>query len=521
LTQFRIPGTEQIPLRPRRELGDLAVHPSGDVYVIDAPITVFVPPDQEPTPHRVVRFTSEGEFVQEWGGTGSAPGQFFSPTGIAVGAEGNVLVADAGNQRIQTFAPDGTVLDVWGSEAWRVGERATPVAVQRAPGEALAVAPLRIAVAPDGMVWIGSLDGIRQFASDGAFLRAWPQPRLDINESMAFDAEGNLYVTVSGTMPGHVQVYGREGQLRGDWGITGFPSRIAVDAAGSVYVSGGSDAPLQKFDGQGRLLTSWGGPNPNPAPGELNSPQGIAVDAVGLVYVADLGNHRVQRFSAMGVSLAQWSRESLDLGRALQPVAVAVGPRGEVTILDNRRSIVQVSSTGRLLREWPVTENADCSSVAVDPQGRVYVAADVIRVFDARGKPLASWTNAVPGAGPGAEPWAVAVDAAGHVYVTGLVPNTLLKFTADGTLFDTWSDADMAGWALAVDAVGNVYVGQYRFVQKWSEEGVLLATWGTGDQQEPGYPEVNGVAVDGEGYVYVVEGMNNLVKKFAQRGQAA
>ena len=42
-------------------------------------------------------------FEFEWGGEGSGPGEFNGPTAIAVDKDGNVLVADNANRRIQKF----------------------------------------------------------------------------------------------------------------------------------------------------------------------------------------------------------------------------------------------------------------------------------------------------------------------------------------------------------------------------------------------------------------------------------
>jgi hypothetical protein len=257
----------------------------------------------------------------------------------------------------------------------------------------------------------------------------------------------------------------------------------------------------------------------------MDDPEGIAVDSERNVYVADAGNHRVQRFTDTGIFLGQWTGENLGLGRVLKPFDVAVGPRGDVAILDDRRFIVLASRDGCLLAEWSVTDDAQCSSIAVDPGGRVYVAADVVRVFDARGKSLASWPSAPEESGFRREPWAVAVDGVGQVYVTGLQPSAVSTFTAEGVPLATWDGAGMGGEEflgfpeLAVDAAGNVYVAHYTLVQKWSRDGVLLVSWDTADPQEAGLPFASGVAVDSDGSVYIVEGLNNQVKKFAQRGQ--
>jgi hypothetical protein len=120
----------------------------------------------------------------------------------------------------------------------------------------------------------------------------------------------------------------------------------------------------------------------------------------------------------------------------------------------------------------------------------------------------------------------VAVDGAGQVYVTGLQPNAVSKFTTEGIPLTIWDGAGMGGEELlgspelAVDAAGNVYVAHYTLVQKWSGDGVLLASWDIAGPQEAGLPFASGVAVDVDGSVYIVEAYNNLVKKFAQRGQA-
>jgi DNA-binding beta-propeller fold protein YncE len=50
-------------------------------------------------------FDSQGTFLLEFGSYGRGDGQFDGPWGVAVGATGNIFVTDAGNNRIQVFAP--------------------------------------------------------------------------------------------------------------------------------------------------------------------------------------------------------------------------------------------------------------------------------------------------------------------------------------------------------------------------------------------------------------------------------
>src|SRR2546426_229589 len=53
-------------------------------------------------------------FVLKWGSWGFGPGQFEYPYGLAADAQGNVYVADKGNDRIQKFRGDGTFIRQWG-----------------------------------------------------------------------------------------------------------------------------------------------------------------------------------------------------------------------------------------------------------------------------------------------------------------------------------------------------------------------------------------------------------------------
>lgn len=46
-------------------------------------------------------FNTEGEFLLKFGSNGEGNGQFNAPTGVAVDANGNIIVADWGNSRIQ------------------------------------------------------------------------------------------------------------------------------------------------------------------------------------------------------------------------------------------------------------------------------------------------------------------------------------------------------------------------------------------------------------------------------------
>lgn len=77
---------------------DVAWDKAGNIYVADG----------IGTNSRVAKFDKDGRFIKHWGSTGSAPGQFNGVKALAIDAQGNVYVADAGNKRIQVFDAEGT-----------------------------------------------------------------------------------------------------------------------------------------------------------------------------------------------------------------------------------------------------------------------------------------------------------------------------------------------------------------------------------------------------------------------------
>lgn len=62
-------------------------------------------PVPSPFPHQV--YSADGEFLFKFGSHGEGNGQFNAPTGVAVDSNGNIIVADWGNSRIQVSRSQG------------------------------------------------------------------------------------------------------------------------------------------------------------------------------------------------------------------------------------------------------------------------------------------------------------------------------------------------------------------------------------------------------------------------------
>lgn len=214
--------------------------------------------------HKVVVYRASGEVVREFGRKGAADGEFNQPGGLLFLPEGNLLVADQCNHRIQKLAPDGTFLAQWGGYG-------------TAPGQF------------DGLGTKGSRFGGPHF--------------------IARDSQGRLYTTEG--MQGRVQQFAPDGTFLAKWGDKGDepggfgeytfgnlphsmgPIGIAIDRHDRVYVSSLNNR-VQCFDTQGRFLfgiTGTGAEND-----ELLHPHGMAFDRQGGFYIADAGNQRILKF---------------------------------------------------------------------------------------------------------------------------------------------------------------------------------------------------------------------------------
>src|SRR5436190_15566299 len=127
-----------------------------------------------------------------------------------------------------------------------------------------------------------------------------------------------LPATVGAQPPVYLTQWGSFGQGDGQFF---YPTGVAIDAAGDVYVADLGNSRIQKFTSTGTYLTQWG--SPGTGNGQFSSPSGVATDAVGDVYVADLNNYRVQKFTSTGTYLTQWGSGGLDDGQFGAPYGVA------------------------------------------------------------------------------------------------------------------------------------------------------------------------------------------------------
>ena len=88
-------------------------------------------------------FDPRGRFMFNFGRKGSQDGELMRPTGVAVGHDGNIIVADRDNHRIQVFSSEGRFVTKFGTKGDGDGQLNDPHGLALTPEGNIIVADFR------------------------------------------------------------------------------------------------------------------------------------------------------------------------------------------------------------------------------------------------------------------------------------------------------------------------------------------------------------------------------------------
>ena len=283
------------------------------------------------------------------------------------------------------------------------------------------------------------------------------------------------------------------------------PSPIAAQNGWSVSILAGQPGVRGSADGAA-------------ADARFQSPGGISVDASGNVYIADTGNNTIRKVSRSG------------------SVSTLAGQAGKAGSEDGN------GSSARFLAPL---------GIAVDGVGNVYVAefaSDMIRKITPEGSVStlagsAGNPGSADGAGDNAQfrnPWSVAVDSTGNVYVADKSNFAIRQITPTGRVstfagflgkpgntdgpgsYARFSDPE----GVAVDSAGNVYVADtgnntIRIISSFGMVKTLAGkagrageTGGVGDKAR--FSNIQSIATGERGSLYVLDG--DAIRKITSDG---
>jgi NHL repeat-containing protein len=237
-------------------------------------------------------------YSTKWGSLGSGLGQFDDPRGIAV--YGNfVYVVETVNRRVQRFSLTGTGPAILIDKGCNAGQLDYPY---------------DITTDASGNLYVTN---VAQSCSGG-------------NDSFRkYTSSGSLLLTVGSFGPG-------DGQFK-------FPTGIAVDATGNIFVCDRDNNRVQKFNASGIFVAKVGGTASGAGNGQFNKPTAVSTDPSGNVYVVDAVNHRVQKFTNTLGYISQNATFVAPAGIEVDPIArhVLVSDDFKIKVLN-----LDLTSTG-------------------------------------------------------------------------------------------------------------------------------------------------------------------------------
>ena len=450
------------------------------------------------------------------------------PKGLALDTNGNLYIADNLGCRIRKVTKDGIITTIAGTGACNLspddGSPATSATLNN---------PNAIAVAPSGSIYVAEYSRIRKFSPGGAITTVVG----GLSGSLAFDFAGSLYVAsgsqiFKATADGGVTTVAGRANTIGDTGDGGpalnatFDSIVgmAINPAGDLIIA---DGTIRRISPDGivhtiasaascdvaSLYRAWAG-----GVGE------VAVDPSGNIYVGVLLGDVLRRITPAGIvgDVAGTDHPGYvgDGGPAMEaqlstPQDVAVDAAGNLYIADYGNSRVR----------------------KVSPAGVITtVAGNGTAGFSGDGGPA---TSAQLGG-----PTALAIDSAGNLFVSEYLNNRVRKVNPDGIIStaagtDRCCDLGDGGPAtnafvpmphgIAVDSAGNLYIAEWpdSRIRKVTPEGNISTIAGNGTRglSGDGGPATDaqlncpwGVAVDGNGDVFVADNQNSRLRKISPDG---
>jgi len=333
--------------------------------------------------------------------------------------------------------------------------------------------------------------------------------------NLAFDAGGNFYiadsdnlrvrkVNASGTIT-TVAGNGAKGYAGNNGPATNaslyYPSGVAVDASGNVYIADDENYRVRKVSAKGVITTlagtgsgAYSGDNGAATNAAVNYPQGVACDAAGNVYIADTFNNRIRKVGTNGIittvagngTPAYSGNNGAATSASLYwPSGVTVDTAGNLFIADTLNERVRKVGTNGIITtvagngvagyggDGGLGTSASLSgpaAVAVDSWGNIYIADNnnnLIRRVATNGVITSVAGNVASAGGSGgysgdgtaatnawlASPQGVGFDAAGNLYISDTINNRVrrvLLYASQPTLL--------------LNSVGAVNAGNYSVV---------------------------------------------------------
>ena len=494
---------------------------------------------------------------------------FSEPHGLAFGPQGDLYIADKGNRRVRKLSTDGIVSTVAGGGGMSI--------YQPSPAhQALFYEMWDVAVDSKGVIYVADGPSIRRIGTDGITSLFYGGMALT---SWAVDVDANDIVYFTDAVYRTVWRSRFPGQFE-QWGVAAspqdalsWPVSIAALGDGSVLVGDMGGGGIYRISNAG-VLSWWvrgdgalvqGAPLDAARNWPFSSPDALAAGRNDRIAVADAWQHTIARVSssrAVSKLIGDPIRGATDgasaEARFRDPQAVAIGPSGDLYIVDTRRLRKIDAVTGQVSTIVGSVNDSDgnsvidsTSSIAVDRDGRIFFTRPnrhIISRIDPNGtiSVLAGrdgregYADGVGSSAAFTYPSGLVVDPRGDLLVADRGNRVIRRITPSGEVSTFVGTAGVPGTSdgkgtsaqfayptlLAISEDGVLYVGDASRIRKVTSEGEVTTLAGSqegwsidGRGAEAQFGFLHGLTVGSDGIVYVTEARGSFVRAVEPNGQ--
>lgn len=237
---------------------------------------------------------------------GGEPGQFLDPRDIAVLSNGNLVVADTGNRRVQIFDSQYRYLQALTGDEFPFEE---PLAVGANSQDEI-------------LVLDSTLQWVYRYDADGNFIDRFggPTARLFHPRGMTIFEDDSIALTDTGTA--RLALFGPDGTQAGSIGGLGDgpgqlnePTDVLKDLQGTYFVVEAENNRIQRLDAAGNPLNQW----EIPPAYAYNGPH-LAFAPDGTIFMTESQSDLLLRYMPSGILLDQW--QSIDSVNLVNPVGI-------------------------------------------------------------------------------------------------------------------------------------------------------------------------------------------------------
>ncbi len=477
----------------------------------------------DPTDGTIWVADDDNDRIQHFSATGTYIGQFkscYDPGAVEVDASGNLYLACSSANLVQKYSDTGAVLKKiagYGS------------------GEGQVIFPLDLALDAEGDLWVADTgnDRVSEFDPTSGFVGSITLGSLSNPWGVDVAPNGNVWVTEPGTYH-RVSVYDAKGKLLFRFGSEGsaagqfaFNADVEV-AAGYAWVTDAVNDRVQVFDEGGKYVTQFGEEGTGAGQIKTDWWLRIAVSPEGDLWLTDAGNERVQRWSAGSLDVSYdlaFGSKGTGNGQFNVLTDVAIDPTdGTIWVADDDNDRIQhFSATGTYIGQFKSCY--DPGAVEVDASGNLYLAcssANLVQKYSDTGAVLKKIAGYGSGEGQVIFPLDLALDAEGDLWVADTGNDRVSEFDPTSGFVGSITLGSLSNpWGVDVAPNGNVWVtepGTYHRVSVYDAKGKLLFRFGS-EGSAAGQFAFNADVEVAAGYAWVTDAVNDRVQVFDEGGK--